>query len=145
MTEDNLWEWLRDVALPLGQYSRVETGDTAPGFPDVHCQLGQGISPTLELKCARDPNRKIPFTEKRGMRRSQLRWIRDNLKNGGIVYVIAEVSPEIYLIPGGYADSINGATKKFLKGISRAVIYRSDPKEAARVLHYHLITEVKYA
>jgi hypothetical protein len=72
VSEANLWEWLRDVALPLGQYSRIESGDTSPGFPDVHAQVGPSGCFTIELKFAKHPGARIPFTKKHGMRRSQI-------------------------------------------------------------------------
>lgn len=141
MSEANLWEWLRDVALPLGQYSRIETGDTSPGFPDVHCQLGPGISPTLELKFSQRNTEVIPFTPKRGMRKSQLRWIRDNIRNGGVVWVIAEARPDIYIISGHLAEHINGADRAKLHNLADDIIHRADPERAARVLHRLLLED----
>ena len=134
-TEANLWKWLRDVALPLGQYSRIESGDTSPGFPDVHCQLGPGVSLTIELKCARRSDDRIPFTKKRGMRRSQIKWIRENIRNGGTVWIIAEVFPDVFIIEGQYVDQINGKTRTQLHAISHRVIKRGRNKEAAAILH----------
>lgn len=135
MSEANLWEWLRDVALPLGQYSRIETGDTSPGFPDVHSQLGAGLSPTLELKFAKHPGALIPFTKKTGMRRSQIKWIRENLRNGGVVWIIAEVTPHIYVIEGKHANEINGATHEEITAMSSHILYKKAPKVAAEVLN----------
>lgn len=140
-TEANLWEWLRDVALPLGQYSRIESGDTSPGFPDVHCQLAPGVSPTLELKCAKHPGAPIPFTKKTGMRRSQLKWIRENVRNGGTVWVIAEVSPHVHIIPGEKADQINGASAQKLFGLAEITVSRRKNQRAAEVFHRILLGE----
>ncbi|WP_455363552.1 hypothetical protein [[Eubacterium] cellulosolvens] len=141
MSEANLWEWLRDVVLPLGQYSRIESGDTSPGFPDVHAQLGPGISVTIELKYSRRARELVPFTSRRGMRRSQLRWIKDNLRNGGTVWVIAEAKPEIFVIHGRLAQEINGADRAKLHGIATEVLQRDDPERAARMLHRILVEE----
>ena len=103
MNESSLWEWLRDIALPYGHYSRIESPDTAPGFPDVHYQVGEKGTGTLELK-ATDRALKVPFpNEEKGLHKSQLRWIRDNLKHGGIVWIIAEVPGAIYLLHGKHA------------------------------------------
>lgn len=140
-TEANLWEWLRDVALPLGQYSRIESGDTSPGFPDVHCQLAPGVSPTLELKCAKHPGARIPFTKKHGMRRSQIKWIRENVRNGGTCWIIAEVSPKVYIIEGKYANQINGHPEEDLEAIAYVVISRKNNKRAAKVLNAILLGE----
>lgn len=141
MSEANLWEWLRDVALPLGHYSRIETGDTAPGFPDVHCQLAPGVSPTIELKFARRPEDAVPFTSKRGMRKSQIMWTRDNMRNGGVVWIIAEVTPHIFIIGGHLVKEINGADQAKLHGLAEEVIYRDNPEQAARILHKLLLED----
>lgn len=134
MNENNLWEWLRDVALPLGQYSRIESANTAPGFPDVDYQIGQNQCGTLELKY-NGRNAKIPFRDsKKGMRDSQLAWIRKNLENWGNVYVIAEAVPDIFVIHGNEADEINGSTRENLHKISVAVLNRDDPEKAAELL-----------
>ena len=50
MNEDSTWEWLRDITLPEGHYSRVESAFTSPGFPDVDYCLGLGCSGQIELK-----------------------------------------------------------------------------------------------
>ena len=134
MSEANLWEWLRDVALPLGQYSRIETGDTSPGFPDVHCQLAPGISPTLELKFAKSPSARIPFTKKHGMRRSQIQWIKENLREGGVVWILAEVTPDIYIISGKNAKLINGHTREEIASIAVDVIHKNKSERAASIL-----------
>jgi len=141
VSEANLWEWLRDVALPLGQYSRIETGDTSPGFPDVHCQLRAGVSPTLELKFAKHPGARIPFTKKTGMRRSQIKWIKENLREGGIVWIIAEITPDIHIIGGHRVNDINGATEEEIVEMSEAVIHKSNPQYAAKVLHRILLED----
>lgn len=143
MSEANLWEWLRDVALPLGQYSRIETGDTSPGFPDVHCQLEAGLSPTLELKFAKHPGAHIPFTKKSGMRRSQIKWIKENLRNGGTVWIIAEITPEILVIPGKFAGDINGTPEKEVRKLAIGILHKKNPRYAAEFLR-KLLVESSY-
>ena len=117
MNESNLWEWLRDVVLPYGHYSRIESPDTAPGFPDVHFQVTKNkisTSGTLELK-ATDRALRVPFpNEEKGLHTSQLKWIRNNLRADGIVWIIAETPGVIYLLHGGYAPQFNGATHENL-------------------------------
>ena len=133
MSEANLWEWLRDVALPLGHYSRIESPDTAEGFPDVHCQVGPGVTFTLELKFARQPYRRTPFKDgdENGMRRSQIRWIMKNIRNGGVTFIVAQVATTIFVIPGKYVKRINGASKSKLRFLSDAVLDKAKPVEAA--------------
>ena len=141
MSEANLWEWLRDVALPLGQYSRIETGDTSPGFPDVHAQVGPCGCFTIELKFAKHAGARIPFTKKHGMRRSQIKWIRENLRQGGVVWIIAEVTPSIFVIGGHRVKDINGATMEELVEMADHILYKKAPKVAAEVLNKILLED----
>lgn len=134
MSEHGLWVWLRDIALPTGQFSRVETGGTCAGFPDLHYQLGQNQCGTIELK-HNARNRTTPFVDgKKGMRDSQLMWIRKNLECWGNVFVIAEAPPDIFVIHGNEAEEINGSTRENLHKISIAVLNRDDPEKAAELL-----------
>ncbi|KKN76720.1 hypothetical protein LCGC14_0366910 [marine sediment metagenome] len=131
MSEHGLWVWLRDTVLPIGHYSRVETGGTAPGFPDVHYQLKHNHCGTIELK-HNARNRTTPFTdEKKGMRASQLRWIENNMEYHGVVWIIAEAPPDIFVIHGSEAEEINGSTRENLHKISAAVLHRESPEDAA--------------
>lgn len=149
MNENNLWEWLRDVVLPLGHYSRIESPDTAPGFPDVHYQVGKEGCGTLELK-ATDRILRVPFPdEEKGLHRSQLKWIRDSVFEGGIVWIIAETPGAVYIIHGKDAHQFNGATHEQLIEMAWQVIHRNNTKEAVSVLdaalrvpsNFHLVTE----
>jgi len=134
MNEANLWEWLRDVGLPTGHYSRIESPDTAPGFPDVHFQVGREGCGTLELKANNRPA-KVPFPdEEKGLHKSQLRWIRSNMVCGGIVWIIAETPGVIYIIHGKDAEKFNGATHEELIEMSWQTMTRDDPKGAAKML-----------
>ncbi len=149
MNESNLWEWLRDVTLPLGHYSRIESPDTAPGFPDVHYQVSKDAGGTIELK-ATDRILRVPFPdEEKGLHRSQLKWIRAAIEVGGIVWIIAETPGAIYIIHGKDADKFNGATHEELIEMAWQVIHRNDPEQAALILdaalrvpsNFHLVTE----
>jgi len=145
MNEGNLWDWLRDVVLPLGHYSRIESPDTAPGFPDVHFQVIRrspedrvksetSTSGTLELK-ATDRRLRVPFPdEEKGLHRSQLKWIRNNVKEGGIVWIIAETPEKIYIIHGKDAAKFNGAEHEDLFDMAWNMMNRDNPKEAAKLL-----------
>ena len=133
MNEDNLWQWLRDVGLPTGHYSRIESPDTAPGFPDVHYQVGESCG-TIELKANHRPA-KVPFPdEEKGLHKSQLKWIRSNLICGGIVWIIAETPDVIYLIHGTNAAKFNGATHEDLLDMAWHTISRDRSKHAATLL-----------
>ena len=140
MNESNLWEWLRDVSLPLGQYSRIESPDTAPGFPDVHYQVGKDGCGTLELK-ATDRALRVPFPdEEKGLHKSQKRWIRDNIQAGGVCWIIAETPGVIYIIHGRAYNEFNGANHDALIEMSWQTINRDDPEGAASVLDAALRT-----
>lgn len=134
MNENNLWEWLRDVALPLGHYSRIESPDTAPGFPDVHYQVGKEGCGTLELK-ATDRPLQVPFPdEEKGLHRSQLKWIRDEVNAGGVIWIIAETPGVIYIVHGKDAPKFNGATHQALIDMAWQTISRDNPKQATSTL-----------
>ena len=140
MNEDSLWLWLRDVALPLGHYSRIESAHTAPGFPDVSYQIpfGMGLGGTIELKYSKLLD--VPFPGKPGMRKTQLTWIKKEVEYNGYVFVIAEAPPEIYVIPGNAAAEINGKTRENLSKISVGILNREDPKDSYHQLHNILTT-----
>ena len=121
MAEDRLWEWLHP-RLPRGQYTRIESGDTGPGFPDVHYQIRPGVSGTIELKDARHPRSARPFTDEHGIRPSQIRWITDNLQCGGTVWIFARVGSRTFMIPGFYCRAINNASTSDLEAMSVAVL-----------------------
>ena len=143
MNESNLWEWLRDVALPLGHYSRIESPDTAPGFPDVSFTVGETTG-AIELK-ANDRPANVPFpNEEKGLHKSQLRWIRDNVKEGGIVWIIAETPGVIYIIHGKDAEKFNGATHDDLIDMAWNSISRDNPKGAVAILEAALRTPSNY-
>ncbi len=143
MNEANLWEWLRDVVLPLGHYSRIESPDTAPGFPDVHYQVGEGCG-TLELK-ANDRPAKVPFAdEEKGLHKSQLKWIRGYTEYGGVVWIIAETPGAIYIIHGKDAEYFNGATHETLIEMAWQIIHRTAPKEATKILNAALKTNANF-
>ncbi len=144
MNESNLWEWLRDVALPLGQYSRIESPDTTPGFPDVHYQVGKDGCGTIELK-ATDRALRVPFPDdEKGLHKSQLRWIKENVNEGGIVWIIAETPGVIYIVHGKDAAKFNGATHDQLIDMAWETMSRKDPKQAARLLDGALTVPSNY-
>lgn len=100
MSEHSLWVSLRGL-LPAGCHaSRIESHDTASGFPDVHYTY-QEVSGTLELK-----EGKAPF-KKKGLRKDQINWMADECEAGGIVWIVAQVGKTVYVVFGTYADRFN--------------------------------------
>lgn len=134
MSEVNLWKWLKPYC-PQGRYSRVETPDTAPGFPDVNYRI-MNAEGHMELKDARRPNAEVPFpNDKIGLHRSQLLWIADQLFFNGIVWVVARVGDKIFWVPGKNAGAFNGATQKRLAAHSHYVQSgRADVRKIKRML-----------
>ena len=146
MREKNLWKWLR-LVLPQGQYSRIESGDISPGFPDVDWQIGsydQSFSGKFELKSAKDPNAEVPFPdEKTGLHRSQQLWIKEHVRFGGNVWIIAEVGKIVYVISGRNYRLFNGASRDKLVSLSRAILTKNQLQDSAGEL-LHLMTEKRY-
>lgn len=108
VSEVQLWDWLKGL-LPLGRYDRIESTDTALGFPDVDYCLSKGLSGNLELKDARFPQRRPPFkNEEDGLHGTQLHWMRENNKFGGVCWIVARVRPRIFWIHARHAFKFNG-------------------------------------
>jgi hypothetical protein len=93
--EASLWDYLRGL-LPTGiHYSRIES-ETCPGFPDVHFTL-EGVTGSIELKSTRKPG-KFPFSGDKGLRKSQIDWIKEEVEAGGWVLLCLEAGSKIYLL-----------------------------------------------
>jgi hypothetical protein len=131
MAETNLWKWLKPYC-PQGRYSRIESLDTAPGHPDVSYRIREA-SGTIELKDARSKRPTIPFPdEDKGLHRSQINWIRDEIFFGGLVWIVARVGPEIFWLHGKHYSIFNGATLVRLRRFSSLVMDQSDPAKSVR-------------
>ena len=100
-SEGSLWSWLR-ARLPRGHVSRIES-DTSAGIPDVYFRNRSGPV-WLELKFLR--KKKLPFGED-GLRPGQIRWILDEVMEGGTVYIVADVRGTVFFIPGSHAAEFN--------------------------------------
>lgn len=141
MSETNLWDWLKPY-LPKGKYDRVESGDTAPGIPDVHYRLTDHEG-WFELKESRNPTATTPFTDRHGVRKSQKIWISEYVALGGTCHIVAQVGGEILFIPGKFAYSVNGATLRRLKFFSVLVLSRDDPGAGLRKLKSLMVGELR--
>ena len=148
--EAGLWEWLRDFVLPLGHYSRIESPDTAPGFPDVDYAIPEE-NPLLEdyvhtgkieLKHSRRVDVGIPFRNDRdGLHKSQQIWIRDHVRANGVVWIFAEVGNEVFCIPGKHAGSFNGCpVHEMREELALAILPVNDIREAAEIAEKILTT-----
>lgn len=138
MSESNLWAWLRDEVLPLGQYSRIESPDTAAGYPDVDGLTrinGKPFAFKFELKFSHCPHSDKPFNDDTGIRKSQRKWIRDATRYSPYIWVVAEVGETVFFIPGRFVDDINDASDYKLTLWADLVLPRHDAKYAAKHLH----------
>jgi len=118
--EKKLWKWLSGL-VPGGHYSRIESGATAPGFPDVPYTVS-GFSGTIELK-ANPKTSEIPFPDqKKGLHLSQRVWIKEELLAGGTVWIIAQSGDLIFIIPGSEWQNFNGSTRMELADMSTYVL-----------------------
>lgn len=105
MSEHQLWGYLAQLLPDEGQYTRIESHETATGFPDVHYMLA-GVEGTIELKDSRHPTAHYPFAEG-GLRKAQKDWLRDYLHSGGRPLVAARIGRPIYFLEGSYALALN--------------------------------------
>lgn len=113
--ESGLWDFLRQRMPVGGHYTRIESNETAPGFPDVHYTL-KGVTGGMELKCNPFPIGDYPFAgEKHGLRKSQRIWIRDEVECGGKVILALQARHHVYFVDGSYWDDIGSWTIKDLQ------------------------------
>lgn len=146
MSEENLWVWLRDEVLPLGQYSRIESPDTAAGFPDVDGLiqvLGKPFAFKFELKFSHSPHAEIPLTDDNGVRKSQRKWIRDATRYTPYIWVVIEIGEVVLFIPGLFVDEINGATEDFLTRRADLLLPRHDANYSAKQLQQFFEKEME--
>lgn len=140
MAEKALWKWLKNY-VPQGHYTRVENPDAGPGTSDVN-YVTFGKEGWIELKDVpgREPN--VPFPNiKKGLRKTQLRWIPDHVSHGGIVWIAARVGTKIYWVAGKHASCFNGATLKRLRLLATLVMDQNNPGPSLRQLKRMLMGE----
>jgi hypothetical protein len=84
--ETGVWTYLRSKLGYMGHFSRIETGATTLGQPDVNFCV-DGIEGNLELKFAKGPKDALH------LRPSQHRWMTDRIKAGSWnVWILAHVA-----------------------------------------------------
>lgn len=78
MNESQLWDFLRPKLQSIKRchYSRIESGETSPGFPDLDVCI-EGIGGYIEMKHINGRENR-----KNLLRPSQYRWICDRIEAG---------------------------------------------------------------
>jgi hypothetical protein len=112
MSEASFWKYLVKLLPKAGHYSRIEAPDTAVGFPDVHYTY-EGQSGTIELKDAKRPGAKYPFSGQSGLRRSQLTWMTQECDAGGAVFLALQCYDRVYILKADlYFDELHRMTEE---------------------------------
>lgn len=124
--ESVLWDYLRP-RLPIGiHYSRIES-DTSTGFPDVHYTL-ETHSGTIELKSQPNPTGDYPFSgEKKGLRKAQKSWIREELAAGGHVTLVLQLKDSIFFLDGHRFEDLDNMTESDLRAGARLIWEKGRP------------------
>lgn len=118
MSETSFWTYLRKLLPKEGHYTRIESHDTAPGFPDVHYTLN-GNSGTIELKDAKRPGAKHPFKGESGLRRSQITWMTQQCDADGRVFLALQCGDRVYLLKADlYFDELHRMTEDDIARVS---------------------------
>ncbi len=119
MSEASFWGYLRKLLPKEGHYTRIESHDTAPGFPDVHFTLN-GTSGTIELKDAKRPGAKYPFKGESGLRPAQIRWIAEEIDNAeGRVFLALQCGDRVYILKADlYYDELHRMTEEQISRVS---------------------------
>lgn len=119
MSEASFWKYLQKILPKDGHYTRIESHDTASGFPDVHYTLN-GTSGTIELKDAKRPGAKYPFSRESGLRRSQVRWIETETEAHGNVNLALQCGDRIYVMRADlYFTTLHITTEKEIARVAQ--------------------------
>ena len=118
MSEASFWKYLVKCLPKEGHYSRIESHDTSSGFPDIHYTLS-GNSGTIELKDAKRPGSKYPFSGPSALRKSQLRWIEAEIAANGVILLALQCGDRVYMLRAGdYYDGLHTMTLEEITRVS---------------------------
>ena len=118
MSEESFWSYLRKLLPADGHYTRIESPNTAAGFPDVHYTLN-GYSGTMELKDAKRPGAKYPFKGESGLRRSQITWMTEECDKDGQVFLALQCGDRVYLLKAAlYFDELHRMTEESIARVA---------------------------
>lgn len=105
--EARFWGRIRKILSQKGHLSRIENL-VDPGTPDTSFCF-EGFEGFLELKYlpTLPPNERNSSLGSRGLRPSQILWIRQRIKHGGRVGVLVGIGSSIYFFDGSEAPNLN--------------------------------------
>lgn len=122
MSEGNgaFWAYLKKQLPTEGHYSRVESHDTEPGFPDVVYTLN-GTTGFIELKDAKRPGAKHPFSGESGLRKAQIRWMEGEIDVAeGRVFLALQCGDRVYILDAAlYYDELHKMTEDDLTEVAK--------------------------
>lgn len=103
MSESDFWHYIKDNIGDIGDWDRIESIETAPGFPDTDFTIG-GVDGKIELKFHRGKG--VPV-----IRDSQYRWFRRRAAKGCNCWLFAHLIHEgkdyYVLYRGDRIDQLN--------------------------------------
>lgn len=104
-SEKGMWTYLASRVKKYGHFTRIESGSTVLGQPDVNYCIA-GVEGNLELKYASSGNRAKKLT----LRASQYQWMNQRINAGFAthVWILAYVEPidKWVLVHGSYAKGL---------------------------------------
>lgn len=129
MSEASFWKYLSKLLPKEGHYTRIESPDTAPGFPDVHYTLNSN-SGVIELKDAKRPGAKYPFSGQSGLRKAQINWMLREDDQGGRIFLALQCGDRVYLLKAAlYFDELHRMTEDDISRVA-AVKWRKSRTES---------------
>lgn len=117
MSESNLWVRFRDRTKEVLRLQRLENAVGA-GVPDVFYAFRDGAgSGFVELKHAKDyPKRQTTQVFGRGgLRAEQIQWCYSFATSGVVVWILAQVGDDVFLVHGSKAREFNSFTEEDLR------------------------------
>lgn len=142
MSEASFWNYLRKLLPKEGHYTRLESHDTATGFPDVHYTLN-GNSGTIELKDTKRPGAKHPFKGQSGLRKSQITWMTAQCDAGGIVFLALQCGDRVYLLKADlYFDELHRMTEEQIGRVAVVQWTKGTRQEKTNYNEYPLLRQI---
>jgi hypothetical protein len=133
--EAKMWERLRDIIRPVGEATRVESGQLITGIPDVHYAIN-GKSGWIENKSVTLPRSHDTILTIRSLTETQKRWHRRWSKHT-TTFLYIELRDYFHMfIPGRVVDQVGKLT--FAQLLSEAALvneHKLDPKTVRQLLN----------